>query len=180
MSKGSFILYDKDLQGVELLSDYQAGKLFKALTKYRLRGETSTFGNNVAATILFQQLIDHIAINEEKYEGVCKKNSESAKKRWQNKPDIMRAHAQVCERINSDANACVYDNDNDNDNDNVNVNDNDNDNAACGWPKENKRKNNYKSKNTPRLLQDDPNYDIDAFLRKTVGLNYQKKEEPMQ
>ena len=164
MGKGSFILYDKDLKGVILLTDSQAGKLFKALATYRLEGKNASFGNNVAVTILFQQFIDHIAINEEKYKALCERNAQSAKKRWNNK----QSDGNVCAGMPTHASACIYDNDNVNENDIVNDDDNDND--ACGVKRENKRKN-YNNKTIPRLLQDEPRYDTDLFLRKTIGFD---------
>ena len=169
MGKGSFILYDKDLQGVLLLSEYQAGKLFKALAKYRLEGEKTSFGNNLTLTVLFQQFIDHIAINEEKYKALCERNAQSARKRWNNR----ESDDSVCAGMPTHASACIYDNDNDNDNENDNDNDNDND--ARGAKKENKKINNN-NKNIPKLLQGEPSYDIDAFIKKSIGLKYQKKE----
>ena len=67
-------------------------------------------------------------------------------------------------------NACIYDNDNVNVNENDIVNDNDNVNDACGAKRENKRKN-YNNKNIPKLLQGEPSYDTDLFLRRTVGFD---------
>jgi hypothetical protein len=46
---------------------------------------------------------EHIAINEEKYKATCKRNAESAKKRWSDKND-----ARACAGMPTDANACVY------------------------------------------------------------------------
>ena len=156
MSKGSFILYDKDLQGVMLLSDYQAGKLFKALAKYRLEGELTSFGNNLTLTVIFQQLVDHIAINEEKYKALCERNAQSAKKRW----NKALSDDGLCAGMPTYASVCIYDNDNDNGND------------ARGA----KRDNRKTKKNLPERLQDEPSYDIDAFIKKSIGLKYQKKE----
>ena len=153
MKKGSFILYDKDLQGVLLLSDYYAGRLFKAIAKYRLTGEKTDFGNNLTLMVLFQQIVDHIEMNEEKYEALCKKNAQSAKKRW----------------ISSDyAHACINDNDNENENVNDNVNGNGNDNNACGAKRENKRKKYY---NKNEDIKGEPSYDLELFRSRIVGLD---------
>lgn len=162
MGKGSFILYDKDLQGVMLLSDYQAGKLFKALAKYRLEGEITSFDNNLTLTVMFQQLIDHIAINEEKYKALCERNAQSAKKRW----NKALSDDGLCAGMPTYASACIYDNDNDNDNDD------DNDNDARGAKRDNRKTKEI----FPKRLQDEPSYDIDAFIKKSIGLKYQKKE----
>ena len=171
MEKGSFIIYDSDLENLDFLTELQTGKLFKALAKYRLKGAKPNFGNNPALNILFQQMITHITINEEKYKAICQKNSESAKKRWQN--NSMRTHANAYER---NAELCVNDNDNDNDNENDYDNDYDNDNEPCGAKRE-KRKNYYgKKNNVPTLLRDEPAYDAEAFMRKAIGLKYEKKD----
>ena len=161
MKKGSFILYDKDLQGVLLLSDYYAGRLFKAIAKYRLTGEKTDFGNNLTLMVLFQQIVDHIELNEEKYEALCKKNAQSAKKRW-----IPSDYAHACESERAHANACL--NDNDNDNENVNDNVNGNDNNACGAKKENKRKNYYRKNED---IKGEPSYDLELYRSRIVGLD---------
>ena len=177
MGKGSFIIYDSDLESLGILTRTQTGKLFKALAAYRLEGKTPDFGNDKAVSILFQQMLTHITINEEKYEAICQRNSESAKKRWQNKHNSMPAHAHAYERIQNDANACVNDNDNVNDNDYDNDYVNDNDTVPYGAKRE-KRKNYYgnKKNNVPALLRDEPSYDIEAFTRKAIGLKYEKKD----
>lgn len=61
MKKGSFILYDIDLQSARFLSDSQAGLLIKALAGYRLNDEIPDFGEDTELNILFHQFRDHIA-----------------------------------------------------------------------------------------------------------------------
>ena len=112
MRKGSFIIYDSDLESLNFLTELQIGKLFKDLANYRLKGTEPDFSNDQALSILFQQLVTHITINEEKYKAICQKNSESAKKRWQN--NSMRTHAKLCVNDNDNDNVNDYDNDNDN------------------------------------------------------------------
>ena len=170
MKKGSFIVYDADLDGLDYISDVQAGKLFKAIRNYRLTGNSSFTTKNPAVNILYNQIIGHISLNEEKYKTLCEKRTQAINKRWGN--DKMKASSEY---------KCIQKNSNEylNDNDNVNVNDNDNDNVneyvnvnvndACGAKTENKRKN-YNSKKPPLLLQDDPSYDIEAFKRKSLEL----------
>lgn len=187
MAKGSFILYDADLKGIEFLTDAQTGKLFKALLKFRLEGTVPSFGNNAALNILFQQITEHITINEDKYKATCERNSESAKKRWANRD--MPAHAGAYKGIQNNANGCLNDNVNVNENDNVNDNVIDNDNDACGAKREYKRKNYYGSNNSyggkynnskpyvPTLLRDNPSYDIELFNSKIVGLNKKKPKD---
>ena len=82
MAKGSFILYDVDLKSVQYLSKEQAGELFLAISKYRLEGVEPDFEGDTALNIIFHQITEHIAINEEKYKAICQKKSEAMKKRW--------------------------------------------------------------------------------------------------
>lgn len=173
MKKGSFIIYDSDLENAMLLDDQQLARLMRTLAKYRLEGTEPGLSDDVAVNILSRQMALHISVNEEKYKKMCQRNSESAKKRWQNS----KTDASACERIPTHTSACI--NDNDNENDNVNDNDNDdvNDNAVCDAKRENKRKNYFNKKNdVPILLRDDPAYDIEAFTRKAIGIKYKKPE----
>lgn len=172
MGKGSFILYDNDLRSVDYLTDSQIGKLFRALVKYRLEGVAPNLGKNPALNILYNQIVEHISINEEKYKAICEKRTEAANKRWDSDKS---KNTNACKSIQKDANGCINDNDNENVNANDNVIVNDNGTDACGAKRENKRKNFY-NKNLPRLLQDDPSYDLDAFTRSAIGLKYKKKE----
>lgn len=168
MAKGSFIVYDVDLQSLDYLTYEQIGRLFSALSKHRLQGIKPDFGDDRALQILFHQMSEHIAINEEKYKATCKRNAESAKKRWSDKND-----ARACAGMPTDANACVYDTDTDTDNDTDTVTETDTE--PCGAKKE-KRKNYYGKKNNfPALLSDEPTYDAEAFMRKAIGLKYDKK-----
>ena len=170
MSKGTFILYDIDLESLEFLSKEQVGELFTGLAQYRLKDIQPEFGNDGALKIIFHQITEHIRLNEEKYQSVCKRNSESAKKRWANKKN-----ACECEGIQADTKRCLYDTDNDTDNVTDTVTETDT--VACGAKKKTKENNHYNKKNNiPKLLQDDPAYDIEAFERKAIGLKYQKKD----
>ncbi len=173
MGKNSFIIYNSDLKGLEYLTDSQIGKLFRALAKLQLEGEEPSLGNNPAMNILFSQIREHIAINEDKYKEICEKRTAAANKRWRGETqgDVQK-NANASKSIQMQASGCLDDNDNDNDN----VIDIDNVRDACGAKKENKRKN-YYSKNTPRLLQGEPTYDMDAFTRQAIGLKYEKKEK---
>ena len=53
MGKGSFILYDTDLKSVRLLNADQAGRLFLAISSYRLDGEEPDFSDDLALSISF-------------------------------------------------------------------------------------------------------------------------------
>ena len=173
MGKGSFIVYDADLKNLEFLTDAQAGKLFKAIAKFRFNGAESKLGNNPALNILFNQITDHIALNEDKYKSTCEKKSVAMKKWWNdNERNSIVNHRTLCSTI--EEGGTRGDNDNVNDNENDNVNDIDND--ACGNETQNKRKN-YYSRKQPSSLQGEPNFDMEAFKRKAIGLKYEAKKK---
>ena len=149
MRKGSFILYDADLEGLDYISDVQAGKLFKAIKNYRVNSDKSFVSKNSAVNILYSQITGHISLNEEKYIATCGKKSEAMKKRWgavEKKNHIVKDSTLY----SSTEEGLLL---GDNDNENVNVNDNVNDNVneyvndtdtvtvACGAKKENKQIN---------------------------------------
>ena len=178
MNKGTFILYDIDLESIDYLSDVQVSRLFRAIIKYRLKGITPDFSDDAALKIIFHQISEHIALNEKKYKEKCKKNSESAKKRWEKEKS--KTAEKQCDSISAHTNECLYDTDTYTDTvtvtDTDTVTDTVTDTDACGAKRENKRKNYYnKKKDVPALLRDEPSYDIDAFKRKAIGLKYEKK-----
>ncbi len=179
MGKGSFLLYDADLKGLEFLTDAQTGKLFKALAKYRLEGTLQSPGSNPAVNILLQQMIEHITINEDKYKAICEKRSEAINKRWAKEkktPKNIQKNTNEYDCIEMNTSEYIYDNDIDNDIDIDNVIDIDNDTVACGAKKENKR-NNYYNKKKPFAYEGEPSFDADAFTRKAIGLKFEKKEK---
>ena len=169
MGTNSFILYDTDLKAMDYLTDAQIGKLFRAIKAYRLDGKTYNLGNNPTLNMLYDRIMEHLVINEEKYNKTRQKRSDTMKKRWQDKKSTTVDYSAIQSTIVEDS--PLSDNDNDNVTDNVNVNEyvNVNVNDACGAKTENKRKN-YGSKKPPLLLQDDPSYDIEAFKRKSLEL----------
>ena len=173
MGKGSFIIYDTDIGSLSYLTDAQAGKIFKAIADYRHKGVKPDLGKNPAVNILYNQIIEHITINEEKYKFTCEKRSETMKKRWNDKKSsIVDYSAQQSTIVEG---SLLGDNDNVNDIVNVNDNDNVNDIVAFGVNRENKRKN-YYNKNQKFPPEGEPSYDLDAFTKKAIGLKYQKKE----
>ena len=181
MGKGSFIIYDTDLKSVRLLNEYQAGRLFLAISAYRLEGEEPNLDDDLALKILYQQLIDHISINEKKYKETCERKSAAMKKRWETEKNTIDNHSVLCNTIEEGSTLYINDNDNDNVNDNDNDNDNDNvnvnDNVACGAKKKTKENYYNKKNNIPNLLRDDPAYDIEAFERKSMNSIYHKKDK---
>ena len=181
MGTGTFILYDIDLEALDFLTKKQVGELFIALKNNRLKGATPDFGSDKTLKVIYHQITKHIAINEEKYAQICKRNSENAKKRWQKDRNIL-PHTDAYESIQSDTNVCLYDTDTVTDNDNDTVTDTVT--VACGAQKKTRERKNYnhygygKGKySEPRLLQNEPSYDIEAFTRKAMELKYKKKSD---
>ena len=179
MGNSSFILYDTDLKSMDFLTDAQIGKLFRAIKAYRLEGKTIDLGKNPALNMLYNQIMEHITMNEEKYKAIRQKNSESARKRWHQTQtdssfDSMPTHASAYEGTKNNARACLNDNDNDNDNDNENENDNES--VALGVKRETKRKN-YSGRKPDFYSEGEPTYDIEAFTKKAIGIKYEKKEK---
>lgn len=185
MKKGTFILYDVDLESADYLSDSQVARLFRAIIKYRLDGTSPDFSDDAALKIIFHQISQHIALNEEKYQETCAKRSEAIKKRWNKEKNNTNEYKS----IEMNTNGYIYDTETvndtetdtgtvtDNENYTVTVNDTYTDTDACGAKRENKRKNYYsKKKDVPALPRDEPSYDIDAFTRKAIGLKYKKPE----
>ena len=172
MGINSFIIYDSDLKSIDYLTDAQIGKLFRAVKAYRLEGTITDLGKNPALNMLYDNIIDHIDINEKKYNATRQKRSETMKQRWnERKSAIVDYSAQQSTIVNDSP---LSDNDivNDIDNDIVIVNDNEY--AALGAKRENKRKN-YHGKKKSSPLRGEPSYDIDSFTRKAIGLKYEKK-----
>ena len=182
MNKGTFILYDIDLESIDYLSDPQVSRLFRAIIKYRLKGITPDFSDDAALKIIFHQISEHIALNEKKYKETCQKKSIAMKKRWEtsNKNSI-EDYRTLCPTIEEGVTLgdtdTVTDTDTGTGTDTDTVNDTVNDTDACGAKRENKRKNYYnKKKDVPILLRDEPAYDVDAFMRKAIGIKYKKPE----
>lgn len=118
-AKKSFILYAENIKQISLLSDEEAGKIFKAVLTYAGTGETTHFDDRLLQIIftIFQSQIDK---NSEKWEETRKKRAEAGKKGGkQNQAN--QANASFAKQIKQNqANQAV----NVNDNVNVNVNDN--------------------------------------------------------
>ena len=84
-AKKSFILYSDIHDILQVLSDEEAGKLFKAIASYNLTGEKAETDNrvvNVILTIITAQL----ERNKQKYQQICTQRSSAGRKgsekRW--------------------------------------------------------------------------------------------------
>lgn len=82
MKLKTFLLYAEAAPQIDLLSDEEAGQLFKALFHYVADGEELVTNNRVLAMTfaVFKAQIDRGA---EKYEETCRKRTEAINKRWE-------------------------------------------------------------------------------------------------
>ena len=82
MKKKSFLLYVDSAPQIDLLSDQEAGQLFKSIFHYVEFGEELVTDNRVLAMTfaVFKSQIDR---GQEKYEETCRKRTEAINKRWE-------------------------------------------------------------------------------------------------
>jgi hypothetical protein len=102
--KKGFILYSDLIHTINKLTDEQAGKLFKHILEYvnDNNPESDQF-----TEVVFEPIKQTLKRDLQKYEGICKRNSENARKRWD---------ATASDRIPNDAKNADKEKDNDNDN----------------------------------------------------------------
>lgn len=67
---------------LKMLSDEEAGILLKAIFRYEIDKDLPDFDSRVME-ICFNIIKNYLDANKEKYEALCRKRSESAKRRWQ-------------------------------------------------------------------------------------------------
>ena len=82
--KKSFMIYLDNEKQVNMLTDEQAGKLFKALFEFAKDGTETDFDDGMIA-MAFSFMADSIKRDTEKYESICQKRAENIKKRWNKK-----------------------------------------------------------------------------------------------
>ena len=73
-----FVMYDNYIEQVELLTDAEAGKLFRALLRFSGTGESPRFEGKLMLAFSFMK--GQIQRDAEKYADVCKKRKEAGKK----------------------------------------------------------------------------------------------------
>lgn len=106
-NKKSFLLYCDVIHTVEQLTDEQAGNLFKHILRYV--NEQNPISDSVITKIAFEPIRQTLIRDLEKYESICKRNSDNAKKRWD---------ATAYDRIPNDTKNADIDSDSDSDSDN--------------------------------------------------------------
>ena len=102
MAKGkSFLIYIDISKNLELLSDEEAGKVFKAIVEYVDIGKLPQFGDR-SLQVFFNTITDQIDRDREKYEKKCGANRENQQKRWKRIRE-MESHfnTNVYDRIQS-------------------------------------------------------------------------------
>ena len=123
MERKSFVLYQSYEEQINCLQPAERGLLFSAIFEYLRTGEISEplpFGAN----IIFIGIRDGLNRDLEKYEKMCERNKENAKKAG--RPKKIHSISEKSYNDNDNEN----ENDNDNDNDNVGENDNENGNET--------------------------------------------------
>ncbi len=80
----AFLLYENQKPLIEELSMEERGILLTALFEYKKTGNIIEMTQ--ACRIVFKRIVNQINIDEEKYQEKCRKNSENAKRRWQQTP----------------------------------------------------------------------------------------------
>lgn len=118
MCAKNFIVYSDWMYNLSLLSDEQAGILFRALLAYA--NEMTLPEMDPATTMCFSFMKAQLDRDKEKYEQICAKRSEagkkSAEKRWGTSDDLTNVIFANEEITNSNYNDIEYDNDNVTDN----------------------------------------------------------------
>ena len=75
-----FFTYFHHAEPLAMLSDEQAGRLYKALMRYGDTGEVTDFDGDCALGVMFSIFKKEIDHNFERYAEICEKRSEAGKK----------------------------------------------------------------------------------------------------
>ena len=75
-----FFTYFHHAEVLEMLSDEQAGKLYKALMRYGNTGEEADFGSDCALSVMYSLFKKEIDYNFERYNEICEIRREVGKK----------------------------------------------------------------------------------------------------
>ncbi len=75
-----FFTYFHHAEVLEMLSDEQAGRLYKALMRYGNTGEEADFGSDSALDVVFALFKKEIDYKFERYAEICEMRSEAGKK----------------------------------------------------------------------------------------------------
>jgi hypothetical protein len=78
--KKSFLLYCDIIHTVEQLTDEQAGSLFKHILQYV--NDKEPCSESIITKIAFEPIKQSLKRDLDRYDSICKRNSDNAKKRW--------------------------------------------------------------------------------------------------
>ena len=104
--KKSFLLYCDIIHTVEQLTDVEAGDLFKHILRYV--NDKNPEATNTITRIAFEPIKQSLKRDLDRFESICKRNSDNAKKRWD---------ATASDRIPNDTKNADSDSDSDSDSD---------------------------------------------------------------
>jgi len=104
--KKSFLLYCDIIHTVEQLTDEQAGSLFKHILQYV--NDKEPCSESIITKIAFEPIKQSLKRDLDRYDSICKRNSDNAKKRWD---------ATASDRIPNDTKNADSDSDRDSDKD---------------------------------------------------------------
>lgn len=102
--KKSFLLYCDVIHTVEQLTDAEAGELFKHILRYV--NDQNPVAPTTITRIAFEPIRQSLKRDLDRYESICKRNSDNAKKRWD---------ATASDRIPNDTKHADIDSDSDSD-----------------------------------------------------------------
>ena len=102
--KKSFLLYCDVVHTVEQLTDAEAGELFKHILRYV--NDQNPIAPSTITRIAFEPIRQSLKRDLDRYESICKRNSDNAKKRWD---------ATASDRIPNDTKNADIDSDSDSD-----------------------------------------------------------------
>ena len=134
LKKDTFLLYKNKIGSIEILSDEQAGKVFKAILRYVNNKDITYLNKNNVEYGVFVGFVEQIDYSDKKYIEKCEQNRKNANKRYENNKqnanvnECMQTHTNAykkSERIHNDNDIDI-----DNVNDNVNSLSHDNDNFS--------------------------------------------------
>ena len=115
----SFILYTDNRKQVDMLSDEEAGRIFKALLAYVDEGKGLEKGSRLLK-VVFEGFKAQIDRNAEKYSEICKKRSENIKKRWDKAKQAENTNEYKCIQMNTSVTDSDSDSDSEFSNENIN------------------------------------------------------------
>ena len=122
-----FVMYDNYIEQVDLLTDTEAGKLFRALLRFSQTGESPNFDGKLQLAFSFMK--GQIQRDAEKYADVCEKRREAGKKGGRPKKQPAADKMSPSEETNCFSEKAKKPNININANANVNSNANVNENS---------------------------------------------------